>query len=61
MYELHQNLPLLYWRGRWTTEKSLVFYLQDALTRRSLGELPDSVKERLLFLESLYPAMIKCY
>ena len=59
LYEESENIPLVCWRGRWLSEKALVFYLQDALTRRSLANLNAHTKERLLLLERLYPSMIK--
>ncbi len=61
LYEQTQNIFFVYWRGRWIKEKSLQFYLQDALTRRSLGGLPDKTKQLLLLLERMYPSMRRCY
>ena len=59
LYELTgQNVPLVQWRGQWMTEKSLVWYLQDALARRVLGNLAPDAKVRLFALERLYPALL---
>ncbi len=61
LYERTQNIPLVCWKGRWQNEKSLVYYLQDALPRRALGGLPEETKQTLFLLERLYPKMINRY
>ena len=59
LFETTRSLPYVKWRGRWMTEKNLVFYLQEALVSSVLGDCHPRTRERLIFLSSVYDHLIR--
>ena len=54
LFERTYNLGLVLWRGRWTNERMLSYYLQEALLHRLMARLPPRARENILFFASLY-------
>ena len=53
LFEHTNNLGLTLWRGRWQSERSISWYLQEALGYSSLSRLPRSVQHRIQHLDSV--------
>jgi len=59
LWDQTKDHGLVLWRGRWTSEKSLVFYLQEALVSKLLGELSGKTQSRILSASFLYDRLIR--
>ena len=58
LYESTLNIGLVLWQGRWQNEKSLAYYLQEALVHRLLSSLPLPVRANIMMLQDAFDFVI---
>ena len=52
------HIGLVLWQGRWQNEKSLAYYLQEALVHRLLSSLPLPVRANIMLLQDAFDFVI---
>lgn len=59
LFEQTESVERVMWAGRWSTQRSLVYYVQDALARRSLGTLSRETRDHdVRLLSGMYERVL---
>ena len=53
-WEKTESVPTVMWKGRWINERSLHFYLQEALVHSPLDQVTERTGDRLVALAGVF-------
>ena len=56
-----ENLPLVQWRGRWSQQKTVEYYIQEVGAQSMLARLPSQSRELVRTFERAAPSLLKHY
>ena len=57
LYKQTGDIPLVLWRGRWTSDRTLKYYLQESLSNSAVRRLGRKTQEQLKLLSSAYDVL----